>query len=163
MKFPYLLTLAFIIYFNSLSAQETTWFDSNWKKTTKEKASYYRPVPKKIKNGFWIVDYYMDGNILKEGFGINFTKNKEGFEGLVVAYHPNGKPSSKANYRKGKLHGVRRTYYDTGELKEQVRYTHGKENGVWKTFYKTGKIKTKGKYRDGEKVGVWKTFYKNVY
>lgn len=163
MKLSYLFFFVCFTSLLSLSAQETTWFDSNWEETTKEKASYYRPSPKRLKNGFWVIDYYVNGDIQKEGFGNSFIKNNEGFEGLVVVYHPNGKPSSKASYKRGQLHGVRRTYYNTGELKEQVRYTHGKENGVWKTFYKTGKIKTKGKYRDGEKVGVWKTFYKNVY
>lgn len=156
--------LAILLFFiSSLSAQEITWLDSNWNTTSKQKSTYYRPQPAKLKNGFWIVDYYKNGTVKREGYGLSRQVNNEKFTGLVVEYHPNEKVAIKKNYKNGKLQGLCREYFDTGELKNQYRYRNGKRDGVWKEFYKTGKIKTKGKYRDGEKVGVWKTFYKNVY
>lgn len=152
-----------LLFISTISAQKIVWYDTNWNETTKQEATYYRPNPTKLKNGFWIVDYYKNGNVKREGFGLNKTINNENFTGLVVEYYPNEKIAVKKNYKKGKLQGLCREYFNTGELKTQYRYREGKKDGVWKEFYKTGKIKTKGKYRNGEKVGVWKTFYKNVY
>ncbi|MFD0993428.1 toxin-antitoxin system YwqK family antitoxin [Tenacibaculum geojense] len=164
MKTSTLLLAMFVSFFaTSITAQSTIWFDANWQITSKDKGMYYRPEPKKVDNGYWIVDYYKNGQIQMEGLSSNKTPLEEEFEGLVSYYHSNGKPYHKANYKEGELHGLRRVYYDTGELKEEGTYNYGKRDGVWKTYYKNGKINSKGKYRNGEKVGVWKTFYKNVY
>lgn len=170
LKLPFImrtLTLLIVMFIGFLSttltAQNTIYLDDNWQKTSKENHEYYRPAPKAINNGFWIVDYYKDGQVQMEGYSKNKELNNEVFEGLIMYYHPNGKLFHKANYINGKLDGDRKVFYETGELKEQGEYTNGQRDGIWKTFYKNGKIETKGKYRDNEKVGVWKTFYKNVY
>ena len=159
------LIIALFIGFitNSVTAQDTIWFDKNWHETTKGDHEYYRPAPKRMNNGFWIVDYYKNGQIQMEGFSTVNIPNEEVFDGLVLYYHANGNPFHRANYKKGKLHGIRKVYYESGELKEEGKYEEGERVGIWKTFYKNGKIETKGKYRDNEKVGVWKTFYNNVY
>ena len=171
----------------SLNAQETIWFDANWNTTAKENASYYRPTPKKVKNGFWLIDYYKNGTKQMEGFSFVSGPKEDKLDGLVAYFFENGKIFQKVNYKSGVLEGNRKIYfesgklkteaeykdgkivgsfsefYETGELKETGEYEEGKREGVWKTFYKNGKIEMKGKYREGEKVGVWKTFYKNVY
>ncbi|MCH2034866.1 MAG: hypothetical protein MK202_15265 [Tenacibaculum sp.] len=163
-KVTQLLTL-FLVGFVFLSSygQKTVWFDKNWQETSEGNSVYYRPQPKKVKSGYWIVDYYKNGQVQMEGFSTIKEPNKENFDGLVTYYHQNGKPFHKANYKNGKLDGVRKVFYESGELKEQGRYKNGKRQGIWKTFYKNGKIKTKGKYKDNERVGIWKTFYKNEY
>ncbi|WP_086031138.1 toxin-antitoxin system YwqK family antitoxin [Tenacibaculum holothuriorum] len=164
MKTSTLILLMFVGFLTyNVTAQETIWFDANWKETNKENAEYYRPTPKKQDNGFWIIDYYKNGNVQMEGFSKTNVPHEEKFDGLVLYYHKNGKPFHKANYKNGVLDGVRKVFYESGDLKEQGKYKEGKRDGIWKTFYKNGKIETKGKYRNGEKVGVWKTFYKNVY
>ena len=124
---------------SSLFAQKTIWFNADGKISSKENGVYYRPKPKKIKNGYWITHYYKSGKIRMEAFSETSTPLKE------------------------KYQGIRKIYFETGELKEHEYYYNGKPEDVWKTFYKNGKIKTKGKYSNGEKVGVWKTFYKNVF
>lgn len=170
LKFPSIMkksTLIIVILISFITfsavAQNTIWFDKNWQETTEGNHEYYRPNPKKIKDGFWIVDYYKNGQIQMEGYSTINKPDEEIFDGLVIYYHANGKPFHKANYKNGKLDGIRKVFYESGELKEQGKYADGKREGVWKTFYKNGKIETKGKYRNNEKVGVWKTFYKNVY
>lgn len=162
-------TTILIIFFVSLFitkmsfAQETIWFDENWQETTKAKSTYYRPQPKKVKNGYWIVDYYNNGQIQMEGFSTVNEPNNEQFNGLVTYYHKNGNTFHEAHYKNGKLEGIRKVYFKTGELREQGTYKKGKREGIWKTFYKNGKIKNKGKYKNNEKVGIWKTFYKNDF
>lgn len=161
------LTILFAFIFScftiSVTAQKTIWMNRNFEQVSKENSSYYRPTPKKVKNGYWVVNYYKNGNTQMEGFSTSKTFKRESFEGLVVHYFNNETPSKKLNYKNGKLDGVVEYYYESGELKEQGKYKEGKKHGSWKTFLKNGKIQTKGRYVDDEKVGVWKTFYKNVY
>lgn len=182
-----LLTLVVGFLTVSVSAQKTIWFDSNWNPTVKEKATYYRPVPKTQKNGYWIVDYYMDGTKQMEGFSTNKLVNKEKFDGLVKYYFSTGVIYQEVNYKTGTIHGERKIYFNSGKLKSERDYENDKmegkysefyetgefhvsgsyennlKEGVWKIYYKNGKIKEKGKYEKGEKIGIWKTFYKNVY
>lgn len=157
----FLITLFVGFLTVSVTAQQTIWLDKNWQETTKESHEFYRPTPQKKDNGFWIVDYYKNGQVQMEGFSSVSTLNEEVFNGLVTYYHINGKLFHKANYKNGKLDGIRKVFYETGNLKEVGKYVNGKRNGVWKTYYENGKIKSKGKYHNNEKSGVWKTFYKN--
>lgn len=126
-----LLTL--VIFSIKTIAQETIYFNADWKKTSKVNAVYYRPLPKQKTKGKWVVDYFISGEKAQE------------------VYHVNGKKD-----------GMYSLFYKTGELKTTGKYINGKKEGIWKTFSKHGKIKEKGKYQNGEKVGIWKTFYKNI-
>ncbi len=170
----------------SISAQESMWFDSNWNSTTKEKATYYRPTPKVQKNGFWIVDYYIDGTKQMEGFSLNDNPNNEKFHGLVKYYFENGVLFQEINYKEGKIDGIRKVYFESGKLKTITDYKNDKKEGKfseyyetgelfsrgnfennlkegnWRTFYKSGKIKERGNYVKDEKAGTWKIFYKNL-
>lgn len=163
MKKAVLIASLFFFLITSLNAQKTIWFNKENKITQKANASYYRPFPKEVKNGYLIKDYYKDGSVYMEGFSSVNNFNREKYNGKVTFYYKNGNPSFLLNYKKGVINGVKKAFHETGELKSIIRYKDGKQEGVWKTFYKNGKIKTKGKYKNGEKVGVWKTFYKNVY
>ena len=164
MKISSIVFLSLSIGFStsSITAQETVWFDVNLKKTLQYEGEYYRPTPKRIKHGYWIVDYYRSGQVRMEGFSKVRTLGEEEFEGLVIHYFENGNTSQKSHYKNGKLHGLRKVYYESGELREQGRYDQGERSGIWKTYYKNGKIIEKGKYRDNQKSGIWKTFHKNT-
>ena len=170
----------------SVSAQEILYFDANWHSTTREKATYYRPQPKVKENGFWVVDYYIDGTKQMEGFSLNDVPNSEKFHGLVKYYFQNGLLFQEINFIEGKINGVRKVYFESGEIKTITKYINDKKEGKyyeyyetgelfsrgdfennlkegnWKTFYKNGKIKEKGNYVKDEKAGTWKMFYKNL-
>lgn len=170
----------------SVSAQEAMWFDANWNSTVKEKATYYRPKPKVQENGFWIVDYYVNGTKQMEGFSLNDNPNNEKFHGLVKYYFKNGVIEQEINFKEGEIDGVRKVYFESGKLKTVTDYLKGIKEGKyfeyyetgellsrgdfennlkegnWKVFYKNGKIKEKGNYVKGEKAGTWKIFYKNL-
>lgn len=157
------LLIVFVVGFltSSLTAQETIWFDSNWSLTSEEKAAYYRPAPKKMDKGYWIVDYYVSGKKQMEGLSTVNEPNKEVFVGAVNYFHENGVKFQLVYYINGKPVGKFSEFYDTGELERTGKYADGKREGTWKAFSKNGKIKERGKYKNGEKVGIWKTFYKN--
>lgn len=157
------ITLLFGFLTLPMLAQETIWMDADKKNVAKENAVYYRPEPKKVDEGFWLVDYFMDGTKHMEGLSTAYKLGSEQFEGLVLYYYKNGQVFKETHYEEGQKQGMQKVYYASGEVKEIGAFEEGAKDGVWKTFYKNGKIETKGKYRNGEKVGVWKTFYKNVY
>ncbi len=149
---------------NLANAQnQKIWFDADWKVVSQDKASYYRPVPQEKKDGYWIVDYYTNGKIQKEGFSYLSNTIEPIFEGLVKIYYETGILKSESFYVKGIKDGRFSAYFDTGELQERGDYANNLRDGNWKTYYKNGKIKERGKYEKGEKIGIWKTFYKNVY
>ncbi len=163
MKIPTILITFFVVFVSvSAVAQDTIWFDAKWEVTTKDNASFYRPTPKKMDNGYYLIkDYFINGQIQMEGFSsVNSIKNLI-FNGKVTYYFDNGQPSAIVSFKNGKHHGERKSYYKAGQLKVHSRYKSGKRDGIWKFFYKNGKIKKKGKYKNGKKVGIWKYFYKN--
>ena len=143
--------------------QSKVWLGKNHNETTKEKAVYYRPNPKKIRKKYFIVDYYLDGKKYREGKARFITPNKEEFNGVVTYFYKNGNASKKVTYKKGQKNGVYQEFFESGEISLQGKYEDNMKEGAWKLFYKAGKIKSKGQYSKGEKVGVWKTYYKNVY
>ena len=94
----FIITISFTTY-----SQNKTYFDSNWKETTKEKASYYRDLPKK-ENGIWLIkDYYISGE--KQFVGHAKDSLATILEGDVTWYFKTGKVQSKIRYKNGKQIG----------------------------------------------------------
>lgn len=157
------LTLVISAFLLFSFTQSKVWLDKDLKKTNEKNGLYYRPAPDKKRSGFYIIDYYRNGNKFREGKAKSAKVSEEQFFGIVSYFYKNGKISKKEEYEDGLLDGDYFEYFEKGEVKAMGSYTEGKKDGVWKFFTKSGKIKQKGKYRDGQKVGVWKTYYKNVY
>jgi hypothetical protein len=158
MKNSYYLTIALCLFSFSLFAQnDTIWFDTNWKQTTKNNAAFFRAESAKKGNGFWFEDYYISG--VKQMEGLSFKKETEVFDGTVKWYYENGKPSQVVNYKNGILDGNRKIYYENGKLKSESNYNKSKRDGVYIEYYDNGKLKETGKYTNGLKKGVWKTYY----
>ena len=163
------LTLFVVTFFVSgvfvLNAQapKKVWLDKDHKEVTERDGIYYRVAPQKRRSGYYIIDYYKNGNVYREGKAELTTVGREKFSGLLTYYFNNGTIAKKERYRRGVLNGLYKEYYPSGELKIDGAYDKGYAEGVWKYYHKTGKIKTRGRFKNGEKVGIWKTFYKNVY
>ena len=149
--------------FTEIQAQKKVWLDTDHKEVTEKDGIYYRAAPQKRRSGYFIIDYYKDGNKYREGKAEFTTVGREKFNGVLTYYFNNGTIAKKERYRKGVLNGLYKEYYPSGELKIDGAYDKGYEEGVWKYYHKTGKIRTRGRFKNGEKVGIWKTFYKNVY
>lgn len=161
MKYKFYLTsvVMCIFIFSTYAQVDTIWFDTNWKKTVKNNASFYRANVQKKANGFWIVDYYMSGS--KQMEGISKQEDYEIFDGVVRWYHENGNLFQIVNYDEGILNGNRKVFYKNGKLKNETNYKKDKIEGKWKEFYENSKLKESGEYKDGQKEGYWKTYYKN--
>ncbi len=161
MKKPivYLFTLFFLISLHLNSQNDTIWFDSNWKETNKKEASFFRPEIENKGDGFWIVDYYINGQ--KQMEGLSADPKKELYDGQVMWYFENGNTFQIVHYQGGILNGSRKVYYNSGTIESEAMYKAGRLNGKWKAYYEGGNIKETGSYESGEKEGFWKTFYAN--
>ena len=148
-----------LITFVSYAQKDTLWFDSNWKETTKNKASYYRCNCVEMKNGYWLTDYYLSG--AKQMEGLSLEKNAEVYHGTVKWYYENGNLFQDVNYKNGVLFGDRKVYFENGKLKNETTYKNGEIDGEWKEYYENGNTRETGTYEKGEKEGLWKYFYKN--
>lgn len=154
-------TLAFLFIFtlSAYAQKDTIWFDTNWKKTTKNNANFYRAQIVKKGDKFWVVDYYISGSKQMEGFSMK--EDAEVYDGIVKWYHENGKTFQVVTYKEGELNGKRQVYYENGNIKNETTYLQGKMDGKWKELYENGMLKESGSYEKGQKEGTWKTFYTN--
>jgi antitoxin component YwqK of YwqJK toxin-antitoxin module len=152
-------SLAFLLIFafSSYAQNDTIWYDTNWKKTTKNNASFYRGSIEKKGKGFWVVDHYISGS--KQMEGILLEEGTESYDGVIKWYHENGNVFQIVNYQDGILNGKRQVYHENGKLKSETTYGKGKMNGKWKELYENGNLKETGEYEEGQKEGSWKTFY----
>lgn len=112
--------LALVLSIN-VYAQEKTYFDENWEKTTQDKMEYYRETTPKGKLTL-IKDFYKDGKLQMEGLASDTTPNSEVFDGKVTWYTPEGKIMSTTTFSNGKQIGVSQSYDEKGRLTEDVVY-----------------------------------------
>ncbi|MCS4302173.1 membrane-binding protein [Chryseobacterium sp. BIGb0232] len=112
--------LALVLSIN-VCAQEKTYFDENWEKTTKENMEYYRETSPKGKL-ILIKDFYKNGKLQMEGLASDTTPSNEVFDGKVTWYTPEGKTMSVVTYSNGKQVGVSQSYDTTGRLMEDMVY-----------------------------------------
>ncbi|WP_213278566.1 membrane-binding protein [Chryseobacterium indologenes] len=112
--------LALVLSIN-VYAQEKTYFDENWEKTTQDNMEYYRETTPKGKLTL-IKDFYKDGKLQMEGLASDTTPNSEVFDGKVTWYTPEGKVLNFATYSNGQQVGPAQTYDMNGRLTEDVVY-----------------------------------------
>jgi len=151
------LIILYVFTFNLSAQKDTIWYDSNWKKTAKSNASYYRSEVLKKGDFYWFVDYYISGS--KQMEGLSLDKDKEVYQGVIKWYHENGKLKSEEDYKEGKKDGKWKELFENGNVKETGSYENGQKEGIWKSYYTNGKLKHEGKYVFDRKVDIWKTNY----
>lgn len=161
MKYFLSFWFTFGIFATVLHAQkDTLWLDASWKKTSPEKAVYFRLKPVKKNNGYLFTDYYKSG--AKQMEGISIDKDVPIYDGKVIWYFENGKPYQIAHYKKGILYGKWQEFYKNGKLKNEAIYTRDKFDGPYKYYYENGKLKESGLYKNDLREGLWKSYYKNA-
>jgi antitoxin component YwqK of YwqJK toxin-antitoxin module len=153
------ITVFFLLIFSSaLLAQDTTWYDASWKKTTPSKAVYFRPPSIKTDSLYLVRDYYISGNIQMEGYSL--YPNEEFFHGTVKWFDKEGHLTQKAGYSNGKLNGLTETY-ERDTLVSTAQYNYGKQHGAALEYARNGKISSKKEYRNGKVSGIAEEYYDN--
>ena len=127
--------------------KDTIFYDTNWVKTSKAYASYYRPLPlKKVDSLFLIKDYYSNGQLQMEG--LSEVLDKAVFSGAVKWYYPNGNLQVVRHYKNQKQNGIVQRYYNDGTLKtEGTIINNARYNGTF--AFKAQSPTPVLKYKDG--------------
>ena len=104
--------------------KDTTWYDGDWKVSTKTNAKFYR-VYKRTEKGFVVYDKYLNGNtqMMAEASAI---KPDLIMEGNTIYYNENGTKSSKGISKNDKKTGIWVTYFDNEKDSSVTSY---KEDG----------------------------------
>ncbi|QZE12932.1 TonB family protein [Halosquirtibacter laminarini] len=115
--------ILYIFILMSLSGYANrVYLNSDFKKTTKAKASYYRDIETENKI-FVIKDFSITGIKLREGlFKDKSAKIKHG---KIKEYYSWGNIAYISHYENNSLQGKRQSYYATGELKREEEFQHG--------------------------------------
>lgn len=104
----------------SLSAQDTTWFDSEWKECSADEAMYYHLESPKGK-----VVYYTD------------------------YFYPSHKVQNTGSRLNGKQHGHFIWYYENGQKSSEVEYVNDKRDGLYTSWYEDGTPNIRRTYKNG--------------
>ncbi|MBP2831892.1 hypothetical protein J8281_06795 [Aquimarina sp. U1-2] len=129
---PYfkLLVVLCISTIQVTSAQnDTIWYTTKWKKTTKSDATYYRPPVQKKGKLYEVKDYYIDHTLQMKGF--SKYADKDHWEGLITWYDKNGQLSQSLEYTDNRLNGDTRSFYREKEMKgtyKDGRFVSGEVN-----------------------------------
>lgn len=170
MKYP-LFLLALIVHFFNTSAQDTSYYNSNWKPCSQSIATYVR-ISKIGNSGYKVKDYYypsmaiqMTGTYedkkLEYKTGDFFYYTQEGkinqyayFEmdelnDWNVFFNKEGKPVDSSFYVRGSIE-KKRFYHYNNYLWFEQNYKNSLLNDTTFTFFPNGKIKRVEVYKDGK-------------
>ena len=93
------------------------------------------------------------GVVIEQGYHL-----KKKREGQWHFFYSDGRPSLKANYKGGLLHGESQRFDLQGNVIAILNYVNGVVEGKQTYFYPNGKVFSEGKMVDGKEEGAWK-FY----
>ena len=118
MKKTLLLLLTVICHY-CLSQVDTIYYDSNWEKTTLEKAMFYRLAEKGTV--LWNVkDFYISGKLQMEGKYSTLDPDIQ--EGYFKWYYESGQKYAEGNFEHGQRDGLWTFWFPDGLKKEEISF-----------------------------------------
>ena len=137
----------------NLAAQDTTYFDQNWKEISGgDTASFYSVITKEKRGWYSMNDYYASGQLQMSG--PCYMADSLVRHGDFTYYFESGNLYAESTYRHGKKHGMYRMYYEDGALDTQGEYKLGECIGEWKRFYPDGTLKEHIEFDENGDVAV---------
>jgi antitoxin component YwqK of YwqJK toxin-antitoxin module len=149
------LTIICFLFYQQLFAQDTIYFDTQWKPASKKTAVYYR-VEKK-EDGLWNRNDFYAGTHQLQMKGTYESIDPEIKSGSFVFYHKNGRPRHVGLYKADKEIGEHKWYFENGNIEAIEYYMNGKLNGAFQEFHENGNPSIQAVFKDGVQTG--KTIY----
>ncbi|WP_177761480.1 hypothetical protein [Flavobacterium sp. I3-2] len=142
-------------------AQNKIYFDQNWNETSKENASYYRPMPlKKVGELFFMQDFYMNGQLQFQGYIYQNDESK--YAGDAFWYSEDGFDSGETQFI-NLSNQKELTYYDeNGSVWKKIQYNQKGEKSKIIVYLK-GKELAVGEISDYKYSGVFSPNKPNNY
>ncbi len=146
------LTPLLILLFPLFSlAQDTVYYNTIWKETTKDKADYYR-IKTKTADGWLVKDCFLSGKPQMTGGYADDSLQVS--QGRFVWYTEKGVPTHSCIYVQGKLEGADTLFYPNGHRREVGVNKAGEKEGEWVGYYPSGAVAAKVKYEQGKQVSA---------
>lgn len=125
------------------------YYDSDWKVTSKENASYYRLMPmKEVGELVLLQDFYIDGTPQFEGYVLK--KDENAYVGDIVWYDEYGNDNNFRQYRNDTKSLTLLYYHPNGKIRKKVQYKNGVKDGETIIYGTDGAILMKGIYTKGK-------------
>ncbi|MDR3680338.1 MAG: energy transducer TonB [Flavipsychrobacter sp.] len=160
----HLFTIALLFISFLSSAQDTVYFDKQWKPCTHDEASYYRLRWMQQDGHYKVEDHYWNGKIQMTGSYLTAHINdSEVKDGYFVFYDSTGFKESEENYKVGRSVGTWKYYFKkTTGLRSMVEYLDD-SNAYWMFFDSVSNTKSaEGIKAHGERIGLWKFYFRGT-
>ncbi|GMN10970.1 hypothetical protein MTsPCn9_27180 [Croceitalea sp. MTPC9] len=120
--------------------QDTIYYNTKWRLTVKDSASFYRSPITKVGDLYRVEDYYISGAIQMRA--ISKSEEKDLWQGKVTWYNEDGSIYQQGNYNDNRLDGDFITYL--GDKKLTAKYENGRiksgeqntKSGSYQMYYK---------------------------
>jgi len=83
------------------------------------------------------------------------------FTGKSIRKYEDGKKAQEAQWKKGKLHGLKREWWKNGAMREKMNFIAGYRHGEFTKHYDNGSLKIKGTYEKNLLEGTFYGYYRN--
>jgi protein TonB len=142
-----LLILILFVSFSSRaqSKNDTVYYSADWKKTTRDSASYYRVI-KEDGSMFKVEDHYLNGKLQMSG--TYSSLNPEVRQGYFKYYSETGILTEEGEYDNNKHQGKWSSYYLAGQLGMVETYKDDNLDGDFILYYPDGKLRRKEIHKD---------------
>lgn len=140
-------------------AQDTSYYNSNWKPCSKSIASYAR-ISQIGNAGYMVKDYYYPSMAIQMT-GAYEDKKLEYKTGEFIYYSENGKVSSSCYYELDELNGWNVNYEKNGYVMDSVFYIRGIKENARKVFHNNENLWYIENYKDDLLNDTIFTFYPN--
>jgi len=134
----YLLLLLLFVSSAAQAQQDTTWFDKEWEKASREDAFYFTPIVNRSADGHYhIKDYYKStGKLEMDGYFLDSNENVQ--DGHCVYYNEDGSEDFECDVKNGEITG-HYIYYSKGYSKPSSIVDRLKNDNMQRTlYYKSG-------------------------
>ena len=108
-----------------------------------------KKVEVKNKNGIVVESYFVN------------KKNPTEKVDVYNRYYDDGKIVEVANYKNGKLNGVRTLFHSNGNKMQEENYIDDKLEGKVTSYFEDGSLQQEAVYKDNSGNGIWKNYFKD--
>jgi antitoxin component YwqK of YwqJK toxin-antitoxin module len=147
-------SMRYIINIIEQSNADVSYFDKNWRRTTKNVNAFYKRYLTKVGNHYEVTDAWLSGEKLMTGQFLDYWGTRR--DGPFKYYHKNGQASEKMVYVNNYRHGPYTAYYESGKIKSKGNYWEGKKDSVWRYNNGYGQETESTLYERGQKVSLKK-------
>ncbi|HWK02025.1 MAG TPA: TonB family protein [Puia sp.] len=135
-------------------AQDTLYYNSNWRDTTASQASYFR-IKVRSAPGWQVTDYFLIGKPQMTGQYSDDSFHVR--QGEFVWYDSSGIVNHRCRYVNNKEDGPETYYYASGQVQMTGNNKEDEAHGEWTGYYPSGKISGKAGFKKDKQISG--TFY----